>query len=130
MEQQKLQVNTCGTDWDDVRKAITAGYFHNAAKQRGIGEYVNLRTKMPAQLHPTSALYGLGYSPDYIVYHEVVLTVKEYMSTVTAVEPYWLAELGPMFFSVREQGSDPHTKRRQEEDEQRQMEYQQQLRDD
>jgi len=130
MTQQKLQVNTCGTDWDVVRKAICAGYFHNAAKQRGIGEYVNLRTKIPAHLHPTSALYGLGYTPDYIVYHEVVLTVKEYMSTVTAVDAYWLAELGPMFFSVTETGSDIHTKKRQQAEEQRQMEYQQKLRDD
>jgi len=130
MTQQKLQINTCGTDWDQVRKAICAGYFHNAAKQRGIGEYVNMRTKMPAHLHPTSALYGLGYMPDYIVYHEVMLTVKEYMSTVTAVDAYWLAELGPMFFSVSETGSDIHTKNRQMEEEQRQMEYQQKLRDD
>jgi len=65
MEQQKVKINSCGTEWDIVRKAICAGYFHNAGKQRGIGEYVNLRTKMPAQLHPTSALYGLGYTPDY-----------------------------------------------------------------
>merc|ERR1719428_2069573 len=130
MQQQKLQVNSCGTDWDVVRKAICAGYFHNAAKQRGIGEYVNLRSKMPAHLHPTSALYGLGYTPDYIVYHEVVLTVKEYMSTVTAVDAYWLAELGPMFFSVTETGADIHTKKRQQAEEQRQMEYQQKLRDD
>jgi len=130
MEQQKVKINSCGTEWDIVRKAICAGYFHNAGKQRGIGEYVNLRTKMPAQLHPTSALYGLGYTPDYIVYHEVVFTVKEYMSTVTAVEPHWLAELGPMFFSVTETGSDVHSKRRQEAEDQRQMEYQQKLRDD
>jgi len=52
------------------------------------------------------------------------------MSTVTAVDAYWLAELGPMFFSVTESGSDIHTKKRQQQDEQRQMEYQQKLRDD
>jgi hypothetical protein len=27
---------------------------------------------MPAHMHPTSALYGLGYTPDYVVYHELV----------------------------------------------------------
>jgi len=130
MQQQKLQVNTCGTDWDVVRKAICAGYFHNAGKLRGIGEYVNLRTRIPAHLHPTSALYGLGYTPDYVVYHEVMLTTKEYMQTVTAAEPYWLAELGPMFFTVKESGTDVHSRQRQEAEEQRQMEYQQKLRDD
>lgn len=30
-------------------------------------------------MHPTSALYGLGFTPDYIVYHELVMTTKEYM---------------------------------------------------
>ncbi|KXZ50727.1 hypothetical protein GPECTOR_15g411 [Gonium pectorale] len=67
-------------------------------------QYVNCRTGMPCHLHPSSALYGLGYTPDYIVYHELVFTTKEYMQCVTAVEPEWLAELGPMFFSVKEVG--------------------------
>lgn len=34
---------------------------------------------MPCFLHPSSALYGLGYTPDYITYHELVFTTKEYM---------------------------------------------------
>lgn len=91
---------------------------------------MNLRTRIPCNLHPTSALYGLGYTPDYIVYHEVVATTKEYMNTVTAVEPHWLSQMGPMFFSVKETGTDSHSKKRQEAEEQHQMEYQQKLRDD
>ncbi len=62
-----------------------------------------MRTGMACHLHPTSALYGRGFTPDYIVYHELVMTSKEYMQCVTAVDPYWLAELGPMFFSLKEQ---------------------------
>ena len=42
------------------RKAIAAGYFHQAARVKGIGEFVNIRTGLPTHLHPTSALYGLG----------------------------------------------------------------------
>jgi len=53
-------------------------------------------------MHPTSALYGMGQTPDYVCYHELVLTTKEYMRTVTAVEAAWLAEQGPMFFSIKE----------------------------
>ncbi|KAK9803444.1 hypothetical protein WJX73_001656 [Symbiochloris irregularis] len=102
MEQQKVPVRSAGTDWDLVRKAICSAYFHHAAKLKGIGEYVNCRSGMPCFLHPSSALYGLGYTPDYIVYHELVFTTKEYMQCVTAVDPEWLAELGPVFFSVKE----------------------------
>lgn len=60
MQTQKLAVVSCGTDWDVVRKCICSGYFHQAAKVKGIGEYVNCRTGIPMHLHPTSALYGLG----------------------------------------------------------------------
>lgn len=51
-------------------------YFHQAARLKGIGEYVNLRTGMPCHLHPTSALYGMGFTPDYVVYHELIMTAK------------------------------------------------------
>lgn len=67
-----------------------------------IGEYVNTRTGMPMHLHPTSALFGMGFTADHIVYHELVMTTKEYMQCVTAVDGHWLAELGPMFYSVKE----------------------------
>ena len=72
----------------------------------GIGQYVNMRSGLPCHLHPTSALYGLGESADYIVYHELVFTTKEYMRCVTAVDGHWLAEMGPMFFSVKESYAD------------------------
>lgn len=83
-------------------KCICSAYFHQAAKLKGIGEYINCRTGMKCHLHPTSALFGAGFTPDYIVYHELILTSKEYMQCVTAVDPFWLAELGPMFFSIRD----------------------------
>lgn len=107
LKQQKIPISSCGTDWDVVRKAVCSAYFHNSARLKGIGEYVNTRSGAPCHLHPSSALYGLGYTPEYVVYHELILTAKEYMQCVSAVEPQWLAELGPMFFSVK----DSHTSR-------------------
>ena len=35
-----------------------------------------MRTGMPCHLHPTSALFGMGFTPDYIIYHELVMTSK------------------------------------------------------
>ncbi|KAI1750981.1 P-loop containing nucleoside triphosphate hydrolase protein [Xylaria castorea] len=111
MKMQKMQMVSCGTDWDIIRKCICSGYYHQAAKVKGIGEYINLRTSVTVQLHPTSALYGLGFLPDYVVYHELILTSKEYMSTVTSVDPHWLAELGGVFYSVKEKGWSAREKR-------------------
>ncbi|KAF9199035.1 DEAH-box RNA helicase prp16 [Haplosporangium sp. Z 27] len=102
MKSEKMPYVSCNTDWDIIRKCICSAYFHQAGRIKALGEYVNCRTGMPCHLHPTSALYGLGYNPDYIVYHELVMTSKEYMQCVTSVDPHWLAELGPMFYSVKE----------------------------
>ncbi|XP_069114434.1 pre-mRNA-splicing factor ATP-dependent RNA helicase PRP16-like [Argopecten irradians] len=102
MDQQKMELISTGNEWDIVRKCICSSYFHQAARLKGIGEYVNVRTGMPCHLHPTSALFGMGYTPDYIVYHELVMTSKEYMQCVTSVDGQWLAELGPMFYSIKD----------------------------
>jgi pre-mRNA-splicing factor ATP-dependent RNA helicase DHX38/PRP16 len=102
MKTQQIQHLTCNDAWDVVRKAICSAYFYNSARIKGIGEYVTMLTAIPASLHPSSALFGLGHTPDYVTYHELIMTTKEYMSCVTAVEGEWLAELGPMFFSVKE----------------------------
>jgi pre-mRNA-splicing factor ATP-dependent RNA helicase DHX38/PRP16 len=66
-------------------------------------------------------LFSLGYAPDYVVYHELIMTSKEYMHCVTTVDPYWLAEMGPMFFSVKEplgnrKTKKPNRARREEKD--------------
>ncbi|KAL2896795.1 Pre-mRNA-splicing factor ATP-dependent RNA helicase DEAH7, partial [Bienertia sinuspersici] len=116
LKQLKIKL-TSSADWDVVRQGVCSAYFHNSAKQKGIGEYVNTRNGMPCHLHPSSALYGLGYTPEYVVYHELLLTTKEYMQCVTAVEPHWLAELGPMFFSVKESDTSllEHKKKQKEE---------------
>ncbi|XP_010453356.1 PREDICTED: pre-mRNA-splicing factor ATP-dependent RNA helicase DEAH7 [Camelina sativa] len=117
LKQLKIPLKSCGPDWDIVRKAICSAYFHNSARLKGVGEYVNCRTGMPCHLHPSSALYGLGYTPDYVVYHELILTTKEYMQCATSVEPHWLAELGPMFFSVKDSDTSmlEHKKKQKEE---------------
>ncbi len=52
MAQLRIPDNSVGMDWDVVRKCIAASYFVKAGKLRGIGEYVNLRTGIPCNLHP------------------------------------------------------------------------------
>ena len=42
--------------------------------------------------------------PDWVVYHELVLTPKEYMRECCVIDPKWLVELAPRFFK----SSDPN----------------------
>jgi pre-mRNA-splicing factor ATP-dependent RNA helicase DHX38/PRP16 len=124
MKQQKVQHLTCRGQWDIVRKCICASYFYNSAKIKGIGEYVNMLTGIPSHLHPSSALFGLGYTPDYVTYHELIMTSKEYMSCVTAVDGEWLASMGPMFFSIKESYASRLEQRKREREDQAEMEVQ------
>lgn len=107
---------------DIVREAVCSAYFYNSAKIKGIGEYANMLTGMPCNLHPSSSLFGLGYTPDYVVYHELAMTTKEYMRCVTAVEAEWLAKLGPMFFSIKESYKTRLEKRKREREDRERME--------
>ena len=50
-------------------------------------------TKRLSRAHPsTSALFKFNRNPEWLVYHELVLTTREYCHNVTAVEPKWLVE--------------------------------------
>lgn len=49
-------------------------------------------------IHPSSALFNR--QPEWVVYHELVLTTKEYMREVTTVDPKWLVEFAPAFFKM------------------------------
>ncbi|KAI5683770.1 hypothetical protein M9H77_04998 [Catharanthus roseus] len=112
----RIPLSSAGPNWDIVRKAICSAYFHQTAKPKGDREYVN-RNRVPCLFHQTSALYNLGYRPDYVVYHELILTDKQYMHCATVVESQCLAELGPMFFSIKESDASLlENKKRQKED--------------
>ena len=52
-----------------------------------------------------------------VIYHELVMTSKEYMKCATAVDGEWLAELGPMFFSVKQSYEDRVAKRKRDKTE-------------
>ncbi|KAJ7957590.1 Pre-mRNA-splicing factor ATP-dependent RNA helicase [Quillaja saponaria] len=118
----KIPLTSSWPDTDIVRKAICSAYFHNAAKLKGVGECVNCRNGMPCHLHPSSALYGMGCTPEYVVYHELILTTKEYMQCATSVETQWLAELGPVFFSVKESDTSLLERKKRQKEEKSAME--------
>ena len=58
---------SCGGEWDAVRKAICSAYFFNAARLKGVGEYVNMLSAIPCNLHPSyshTSLQGLSRRND------------------------------------------------------------------
>ena len=49
-----------------------------------------------------TAATGGAPLPRWVVYHELVLTTKEYMRTVSEIKPEWLVEVAPHYYSRRE----------------------------
>ncbi|KAL9270350.1 putative pre-mRNA-splicing factor ATP-dependent RNA helicase DEAH5 [Drosera capensis] len=98
MDKYKLDVVSCGKDFTKIRKAITAGFFFRAARKDPQEGYRTLVENQPVYIHPSSALFQR--QPDWVIYHELVMTTKEYMREVTVIDPKWLVELAPRFFKV------------------------------
>ncbi|XP_019250868.1 PREDICTED: probable pre-mRNA-splicing factor ATP-dependent RNA helicase DEAH5 [Nicotiana attenuata] len=98
MDRYKLDVVSAGKNFTKIRKAIAAGFFFHAARKDPQEGYRTLVENQPVYIHPSSALFQR--QPDWVIYHELVMTTKEYMREVTVVDPKWLVELAPRFFKV------------------------------
>ena len=111
MGRYKMAVVSCGRQYVRVCQAICAGFFTHAAKKDPQEGYRTLVEGQPVYIHPSSAAFNKN--PEWLVYHELVLTSKEYMRNVMAIEPKWLVELAPRFFKRADAGQLSTAKRRQ-----------------
>ncbi|KZT08748.1 P-loop containing nucleoside triphosphate hydrolase protein [Laetiporus sulphureus 93-53] len=98
MDRYKHDIISAGRDYNRVRKAICSGFFRNAAKKDPQEGYKTLVEGTPVYIHPSSALFNRN--PEWCIYHELILTTREYCHNVTAIEPKWLVEVAPQFFKV------------------------------
>ncbi|KAL2153538.1 hypothetical protein VTH82DRAFT_4693 [Thermothelomyces myriococcoides] len=98
MERHRHPIISCGRDTDKIRQSLCAGFFRNAARKDPQEGYKTLTEGTPVYLHPSSALFGK--QAEWVIYHTLVLTTREYMHFTTAIEPKWLVEAAPTFFKI------------------------------
>lgn len=102
MERYRHKIISCGSQTDQVRRALCAGFFRNAARKEVSSEgprgFKTLLSGTPVYVHPSSAL--LWRQAEWVIYHELVLTTREYMHWTTSVEPQWLVEAAPTFLKI------------------------------
>ncbi|XP_058459860.1 ATP-dependent RNA helicase DHX8 [Malaya genurostris] len=96
MDRHKLDVVSAAKNTVRVQKTICSGFFRNAAKKDPQEGYRTLVDSQVVYIHPSSALFNR--QPEWVVYHELVQTTKEYMREVTTIDPKWLVEFAPAFF--------------------------------
>lgn len=98
MQRYRHPIVSCGRDTEKVRRALCSGFFRNSARKDPQEGYKTLIEGTNVYLHPSSALFGKN--AEWVIYHSLVMTTKEYMHITTAIEPKWLVEAAPTFFKV------------------------------
>ncbi len=92
---------SCCEDTEALRRCVVAGFFFNAARLKSDGRYYTVRGGHPVALHPTSVLAKYGAPPEWVVFHDVVLTTEPYLRDCSTIRPLWLMELAPHFYNYR-----------------------------
>lgn len=111
MQRYRHPIVSCGRDTEKVRRALCSGFFRSSARKDPQEGYKTLIEGTNVYLHPSSALFGKN--AEWVIYHSLVMTTKEYMHITTAIEPKWLVEAAPTFFKVAP--TDKLSKRRKTE---------------
>uniref|UniRef100_A0A7S3PGC3 RNA helicase n=1 Tax=Aplanochytrium stocchinoi TaxID=215587 RepID=A0A7S3PGC3_9STRA len=99
----KLDLPLVSTDFSsknyytNITKAITAGYFQQVAHLQRVGDYLTIRDNQRVSLHPSC---GLRNKPEWVLYHEFVLTTKNFIRTCIQIRPEWLLEVSPAYYDM------------------------------
>merc|ERR1712072_234852 len=98
---QRIGINLCSNEfrslyyYPNIRKAILAGFFMQVAHLERTGHYLTVKDNQVVALHPSTCLQ---HKPEWCLYHEFVLTTKNYIRMVTQVRGDWLVEISPEFY--------------------------------
>ncbi|KAK9375734.1 P-loop containing nucleoside triphosphate hydrolase protein [Lipomyces chichibuensis] len=99
-----VKLSSAGTQENgvvNIQKSITSGFFVNTARLTRNGEsYRTVKTSQTVYIHPSSVLYKK--KPKWILYHELVLTSKEFMRNCMSIQPPWLIEVSPHFYKQKD----------------------------
>ena len=99
LQNEKLPIMSCNGDYDRVRRSIVAGFFRNIAKREPQnGFYKTLVDDHIVYIHPSSSLFNKR--PAFVLYHELIMTTREYMRQVMIIDKKWLVEVAPSFYCV------------------------------
>ncbi|KAM0868320.1 hypothetical protein ACQ4PT_041433 [Festuca glaucescens] len=100
LERVEIEICSNASDLDAIKKAITSGFFHHSARLQKNGSYRTVKNPQTVFVHPSSGLAQL--LPRWVIYHELVLTTKEYMRQVTELKPEWLVEIAPHYYQLKD----------------------------
>ena len=99
LERVEIEMVPCG-EHEVLRKCIASGFFYHTAKLQKNGSYRTVKNPQNVHIHPSSAL--VEALPRWVVYHELVLTSKEFMRQIIEIDSQWLVEIAPHYYKANE----------------------------
>eukprot|EP00002_Diphylleia_rotans_P021255 TRINITY_DN413_c0_g1_i4.p1 TRINITY_DN413_c0_g1~~TRINITY_DN413_c0_g1_i4.p1 ORF type:complete len:135 (-),score=28.20 TRINITY_DN413_c0_g1_i4:45-449(-) len=100
MKKHEKPIVSAQGDHEKIRRCIVSGFFANAAKLAPDGSYRTIKDNYPVNIHPNSVLFR-GAPPPVVIFHENVVTTKEFMREVSVIDQKWLIELAPHFYEYQ-----------------------------
>lgn len=100
---KRVGLKLVSTDFKDrsyytnIRRSLTAGFFMQIAHAEKTGKYLTVKDNQIVGLHPSTVL---DHKPEWVLYHEFVLTSQNYIRTVTSIHGEWLVELAPHYYDL------------------------------
>merc|ERR1712154_327048 len=99
----RLGLELCSNDFSSteyyipIRKSLVSGFFMQVAHFEPQGNYLTVKDNQVVVLHPSTSL---DHQPQWIMYHEFVLTTQNFVRTVTAINGPWLLDIAPHYFDL------------------------------
>ncbi|KAM0951210.1 putative RNA helicase [Dioscorea sansibarensis] len=100
---RRFNIKLCSTDpsncdyHDNIRKALLAGYFMQAAKLDTSGHYVTVKHQHVVDLHPSSSVVP---KPAWVIYNDFVVAGDPFIRIVTDVQGEWLVAIAPHYYQI------------------------------
>lgn len=81
-----------------IIKSLIEGFFAQVAHLETNGYYITVKDNQYVFIHPSSVL--VDTKPKWVLYNEFVLTSKNYIRTLTAIEARMMLEIAPDYFNL------------------------------
>lgn len=106
---ERFNLDLVSTSYEDknyytnIRKALTCGFFMQVAFKEGggggKGSYLTIKDNQIVAPHPSTSM---DHMPPFLIYHEFVLTTRNFIRTITEVKPEWLLDFAPAYYDPRQ----------------------------
>lgn len=99
LKQNGIKVTSCNARLENLQRSLVSGLFPNAAYLHPSGDYKTIRGDQLVHIHPISIYSEILERPKFVVFVEIQNTTKVYMRHLMSIEPNWLLDAAPQFYT-------------------------------